>query len=1231
MRRVLDVFLTFRTFCGAARAKFTALAILSVSAILTGIGLSEAEDFHDTFEAEKPGAGWEFDASRNYPGAECKGGPSGLELKAAASAYILMRRSIDAPGTDASPLVVTARLRQPQNAGWDPCLALWWEGGGFIALAAGRDNAAYGRAVAGDARTELFRAGGCATDVSGVGIWLRMVVSSRAVNFYTSGDGAIFEWRGMMERKGLFAGPPRKLIVGRGWTCAAEGFAAPLLANDHPSGDKTPSSTFIREISVTDRPWAPPDWSSPIEKRDRWADTEAALEKTQALRSWRLIGPIPDPNRAIFAPAPGREAPPDLTDDWSQPVKVPGGMSLRSVSYMPEGEEAEAYVDLTHALGPGDKSTFYAQTAFDREAAGAARLWMDASDPVRLWVNGRAVEVPGAPREKRRPEKNRLAVPIVLRKGRNFVRLKIYNERGECGFYARLEPMDPGWRIGLLHALLQAHPDDPERWRRGEALLEIAGHWEAMHRYDKALEALEGAMDAGPDAFEEGYRRKVALLARLGRWDEFAATCDRAIASGVPGDEAIFLEYRAAWADAKTGGIEAARGRLRRLADRPPPMPSRAATASRLLARVAIQAGDLPAAWRALEEAAGAFDRAGVRAEAAGEYLALGSAAFSRCVEAAGRGTQPDPSDLRTASSAFRKVLELLPSGVAGQVREYVRRSEALAGRRPLESAACLWAAAFLCHFRQDPAIRPDVEVGTDLRLPEPFDPKRPDDRIASDIAAAVWGAGPFADWEIAGPFSEAQVLKGKGTPEADAGAGAAYADEENKPIRWVKVARFWGGLVGITGLSHVAAGRYGVYCYARRDIERPADEQTFLRVSAHGPVAVFVNGKLVLDAPRNERYVLDGYVIPVSLRKGTNRLLVRVRRVEDAFGFTLRLGADTSAGLKVLEMLHAAVCRPVEFFPCLDRLGYVARAFVECGRGEVGAALARSVSASCPPGDAAARIRALGWEMDVLRSLWRPAEFATRIERILFDLRTLPPHPACSEALARACLHAGDLCARRGVLSLATDFWKEAVREPAGSPEGRQAMLSLAANLAYSGMGESATPYLYRLRSVWRSGPEVLEQVRTISEYIKSARPEIVYYDVSPDAQTGIEAAMRQAEHGDTERAVRALQEIMNSCDSGLFLLERRGAHRRYVGVREYIRYILAGEKERPVYLRMFSGDAEAAMAKAVCRRDPDTLRRAAFNYYLTPAAGRTLNLLGNIYMDEGKYDLAMTEFRRV
>ncbi len=1227
---ILRAFRILRTFHGAAFPVLPALTVLFLPAFQVGIGRAAGEDFHDAFEGEKLGAGWEFEASRNYPGAECKGGASGLELKAAAAAYILLRRSIDAPGTDDRPLVVTARISYPQNASWDPCLVLWWDDGNFLALSAGRDNSALGRLVFGGARRDLFHAGGCTPDVSGTGIWLRMVVSSRTVNCYTSGDGAVFDWRALAEREAALAGPPRKLIVGRGWTCAAEGFASPLFANDHPGCDKTPASVYIREVSVTDEPWEPSAEPPEIEKKDRWADTEAAIEVSQALRRWKLIGPIPDPAKAVFSPAPGKQMPPEQSDDWSQPMKDLSGGPLKTVPYAAEGDE-ETLVDLTRALGRGDKSTFYAQAVCDRKAAGAARLWLDASDPFRLWVNGRPIGVAGAPQSKRKLKENRLAVPIVLRKGRNFIRLKIYNEKGDCGFYARLEPMDPGSRIRILEALLQRHPDDPERWRRSEALLRIAGHWEDSHRYDKALEALAEAAKTGPDASAEAFRRKTALLARLGRWDDLAADCDDAIANGAPSGDAVFPEYCAAWAEAKSGKADRAYERLRRFGEAPPQMPSRAAIASRLRARLAMQAGDLHAAWKMLAEDAGTFDRAQARADAAGEYLALGCAAFNRCVKAAVRGAAPGPSDIRLASSAFRKTIELLPSGAAGQVPEYVRRAETLAAHRPLESVACLWAAAFLCHFLQDPAIRADASVGSGLRLPEPFDPNRPEERTASDIASAVWSSGPFAEWEVTGPFSEAQVLERKGTPEWDSSAGATYADVENKPIKWVKVSKFSGGLIGVTGFGNLAAGRHGVYCYARRDIERPADEQTSIRVSAYGPIAVFLNGKPVLDEPRNERYVLDGYAVPVTLKKGINRLLVRARKTQDAFGFTLRFGKDPSAGLKVVETLHMAACRPAEFLPSLNRLGHVARAMAECGRAEAGAALARSATVSCPPDDIAAKIGSIGQEMEILKFVERARVLAGLLENILLELRMLPPHPFVSEAAARVHLQAGNLYARYGMLSLAMDRWTASARWSDASFDGRQAMLSLAANLAYSGMGESAAPYLDRLRSAWGSGPDILEQVRAISNHIANTRMDLIYYDVSPDAQAGIESALRQAEHGDTDRAVRALHETANSYESGLFLLDRQGSRRRYVGIREYARYVLAGGKERPAYLRIFGGEADAAIARAVSGYDPDGLRRTAFDYYLTPAAGRALNRLGNIYMDEGKYELAMTEFRRV
>jgi len=149
-------------------------------------------------------------------------------------------------------------------------------------------------------------------------------------------------------------------------------------------------------------------------------------------RSWRVVGPFPNPQRL------GTEHSPAL-DETHAPERDPDATGYT----LPDGgrvswKEAEAgedgYVRLNALFEPNDWVAAYAQAFLWAPAARDAVLLLGADDAHTLWVNGRAVST----RQGRNvSEPDDLAVPVRLERGWNRVLLEVADLDGGWGFHLR--------------------------------------------------------------------------------------------------------------------------------------------------------------------------------------------------------------------------------------------------------------------------------------------------------------------------------------------------------------------------------------------------------------------------------------------------------------------------------------------------------------------------------------------------------------------------------------------------------------------------------------------------------------------------------------------------------------------------------------------------------------------------------------------------------------------------
>jgi tetratricopeptide (TPR) repeat protein len=167
--------------------------------------------------------------------------------------------------------------------------------------------------------------------------------------------------------------------------------------------------------------------------------------------------------------------------------------------------------------------------------------------------------------------------------------------------------------------------------------------------------------------------------------------------------------------------------------------------------------------------------------------------------------------------------------------------------------------------------------------------------------------------WQIAGPFDN----------EGKRGFDTPYPPEREQDL----AARFpgkarevgWRALPGeavVMGFAHLGAAmrpRREVTVYALAVVEAPREERVRLYLGASGATKVFVNGALALADPRYHPARLDQDAVAFTLRKGWNRILLKICHDEGPLGFFARVADQRGEPLPLAELGARPLPAPAE------------------------------------------------------------------------------------------------------------------------------------------------------------------------------------------------------------------------------------------------------------------------------------------------------------------------------
>jgi hypothetical protein len=175
---------------------------------------------------------------------------------------------------------------------------------------------------------------------------------------------------------------------------------------------------------------------------------------------------------------------------------------------------------------------------------------------------------------------------------------------------------------------------------------------------------------------------------------------------------------------------------------------------------------------------------------------------------------------------------------------------------------------------------------------------------------------GFVARWWLVGPFPAAEMsgFEAEFPPERHVDLAGAVESPDGKQLRW-KLHQATDRL-GETNLIQAIAAVKEAVGYAYAEIDSPAEQEVQLRASADDNLTVWLNGAKVLA---REQWLngtrLDRFVTPVTLKKGANRVLVKICQgpqhvnpeVPNDWSFQLRFCDATGVAAKFRNLLPPA------------------------------------------------------------------------------------------------------------------------------------------------------------------------------------------------------------------------------------------------------------------------------------------------------------------------------------
>ena len=148
---------------------------------------------------------------------------------------------------------------------------------------------------------------------------------------------------------------------------------------------------------------------------------------------------------------------------------------------------------------------------------------------------------------------------------------------------------------------------------------------------------------------------------------------------------------------------------------------------------------------------------------------------------------------------------------------------------------------------------------------------------------------GTQKSWLFIGPFDNT-ANRGFTTafpPEEEFNLAKFYRGK-TRPVHW-QAYTDWTPR-GSVDLTQIFRPKDDVCAYARCDVMSPVRQRVQIRLGTNDACVLWVNGRKVFTNPNPGRAILDKDIVPVTLQKGKNRILLKVCQGGAGWGFYFRI-----------------------------------------------------------------------------------------------------------------------------------------------------------------------------------------------------------------------------------------------------------------------------------------------------------------------------------------------------
>ncbi len=154
-----------------------------------------------------------------------------------------------------------------------------------------------------------------------------------------------------------------------------------------------------------------------------------------------------------------------------------------------------------------------------------------------------------------------------------------------------------------------------------------------------------------------------------------------------------------------------------------------------------------------------------------------------------------------------------------------------------------------------------------------------------------------ITEWSLVGPFDapDMDYLSVAYPPEKEIALNKRYAGKGGMEVAWKKAAALADGFLNLNDLFQP---NERVLIYGLAYVHSPDDRTTHILLGSDDGVRVWLNDELVHSNPAYRGHYPDQDKVKVSLRKGWNKVLIKVLQGDGGWGFYLRF-ADPDGALR--------------------------------------------------------------------------------------------------------------------------------------------------------------------------------------------------------------------------------------------------------------------------------------------------------------------------------------------